>query len=309
MFANIFYILAAFNIKMKKLFQITLLVFLSVIINNELKSQTLSLFSSGYSKPKYFSTSSKEPVWVMKAFVQDQGKLWTSPLRIKKKQLYYWVPVIVATAATIRFDEEIYSGFKKYQAKNPWVDDWSPVITMGGDNKFVIAVPALFYIGGLALKNEKAKQTGALAIQSLAHAAIIVRVGKMIAGRQRPSVENGIDGWYPFPQSLDQFDEGPFAKYDAFPSGHTIAAWSLATVIAKQYSETKIVPVLAYSFATAVGLSRITEDTHWISDVILGAALGYGISTYIVKIRSNTRLTLFPQKTQDGMVISAVYSL
>ena len=295
---------------MKLVFRIAILFFLLTAVCQNSATQNISMLN--LSKPienNNSSSNTKENVWILKAFAQDQAKLWTSPLRFKKKQLYYWVPVAIATAATIPFDEEIYSGFKKYQSNNKWVDDWSPVITYGGDNIFALGVPSLFILNGIIFKNEKAKQTGILALQSLVHAAVVVRVGKMLTGRQRPSVENGIDAWHFFPNSLDQFDEGPYSKFDAFPSGHTIAAWSLATVVAKQYSNSTIVPLLSYSFATAVGLSRVTEDTHWISDVIVGAALGYGIGNYIVKTRSNTKLTILPRKTQNGMVISAIYSL
>jgi membrane-associated phospholipid phosphatase len=35
------------------------------------------------------------------------------------------------------------------------------------------------------------------------------------------------------------------------------------------------VPVLAYGAASLIGLSRISENKHWISDVFAGAAIGY----------------------------------
>ena len=35
------------------------------------------------------------------------------------------------------------------------------------------------------------------------------------------------------------------------------------------------VPWLAYSAAGLIGLSRITENKHWITDVVAGAGLGY----------------------------------
>ena len=34
-------------------------------------------------------------------------------------------------------------------------------------------------------------------------------------------------------------------------------------------------PIVAYSAATAIGLSRIVQNQHWISDVLVGAALGF----------------------------------
>ena len=42
-----------------------------------------------------------------------------------------------------------------------------------------------------------------------------------------------------------------------------------------EYKDTKFVPIVAYSAATLIGLSRLTENAHWFSDILVGAALGY----------------------------------
>ena len=63
--------------------------------------------------------------------------------------------------------------------------------------------------------------------------------------------------------------------YDVYPSGHTAYAFSIATVFATQYSDIKAVPIISYSLATLVGISRLTEHQHWSSDVFVGALSGY----------------------------------
>jgi membrane-associated phospholipid phosphatase len=68
----------------------------------------------------------------------------------------------------------------------------------------------------------------------------------------------------------------------SFPSGHTIVAVSVATVIARRYRSHRWVPWVAYGFAGAIGLSRITLRTHFPSDVVLGTVLGYAIARYEV---------------------------
>jgi len=251
----------------------------------------------------------KNSVWVLKGFFQDEAKLWTSPLKIKGKQIKFWVPVFGVTMLSLANDEKIYSEFKNYQSKHKWVSDISPVFTQGGENITSISVCGLFYLGGLAFHNEKAKQTGFLSIEALGHAGLIVTFGKLITGRQRPGYDNGKDSWHWFPASFKQFGEDPQPKYDAFPSGHTIAAWSIATVIAKQYKDCKIVPVLAYTAATCVGLSRITEDAHWMSDVIIGASLGYTIGSFVARERKNTRWTILPSAGRNSVGLTSVYKL
>ncbi|MCP4150208.1 MAG: phosphatase PAP2 family protein, partial [bacterium] len=70
------------------------------------------------------------------------------------------------------------------------------------------------------------------------------------------------------------------------------------------------VPVLSYSLATLSGLSRITEDTHWLSDVFVGAVLGYAIGKFVVKRRNRKgNFNIMPVATtrQVGLGITYVF--
>jgi membrane-associated phospholipid phosphatase len=58
----------------------------------------------------------------------------------------------------------------------------------------------------------------------------------------------------------------------SFPSGHTSAAFTLATVAEHHYGWKVGIP--AYAAASCIGLSRIESSKHNLSDVVAGAALG-----------------------------------
>lgn len=61
----------------------------------------------------------------------------------------------------------------------------------------------------------------------------------------------------------------------SFPSGHTANAFAGATMLSIEYGEQyKWVPYLAYGTATAVGVMRMANNKHYISDVLFGAGLG-----------------------------------
>ena len=244
--------------------------------------------------------------WFLTSMLEDQGKLWTSPLRIKTRDLKFWIPVITTTIVTFVYDEEIYKGIKDFQNKHGCISDISPIITQAGDDPFVLGTGGVFFLSGVISGNKKAQQTGLIALQTWFHTGFIVQVGKLLFGRQRPSYDKGEDRWYGFPASLNRFKGEPVSKFDAFPSGHTIEAFGLATVIAEQYKDIKIIPVISYTIATAAGLSRITEDAHWLSDVIMGAALGHCIGKFMVRERKNTQWTLFPKATNDGLKMTAI---
>jgi undecaprenyl-diphosphatase len=61
----------------------------------------------------------------------------------------------------------------------------------------------------------------------------------------------------------------------SLPSGHTAAAFLMATIIASFYPS---LTAVAYVWASLVGLSRILLGVHFPLDVILGAVLGSSLA-------------------------------
>lgn len=60
----------------------------------------------------------------------------------------------------------------------------------------------------------------------------------------------------------------------SFPSGHTSGAFLFATLYCLFYAEA--IPVLWYTWAGCVALSRVLLGVHFPSDVVMGALLGSG---------------------------------
>lgn len=61
----------------------------------------------------------------------------------------------------------------------------------------------------------------------------------------------------------------------SFPSGHTANAFAGATLLAIEYGQNhKWVPYAAYAVAGGVGVMRMVNNKHYISDVLFGAGLG-----------------------------------
>jgi membrane-associated phospholipid phosphatase len=249
-----------------------------------------------------------KPIWIGKSFLQDQKHIWTSPFQIQKKDLYYLVPIALVAGTAIVFDEDIHRNIMQFKTNNTWVKDVSPVFTNGGEIHVVGGISAAFYLAGFVLKDDKAMQTGAIAGYALVNSAVVITILKMIAGRQRPRVDAS-NTWHPFPESLNQFTGTSTDYYASFPSGHSIAAFTLATVVAEQYKETKIIPVIMYTLASGVAISRTTENAHWLSDVIVGSALGYGIGKYIAKYHKQTKWFLFPSQSGGYLTVTGIYRL
>lgn len=74
-----------------------------------------------------------------------------------------------------------------------------------------------------------------------------------------------------------QFGGGSQARTTSgFPSLHAGAAFALATPFAQQYSA----PWL-YALAAAAGAGRIQQRDHYVSDVVAGSLIGYGVATIL----------------------------
>ena len=61
----------------------------------------------------------------------------------------------------------------------------------------------------------------------------------------------------------------------SFPSGHTATAFTGATLLAHEYGSRSVwIPIAGYTVATASGVMRILNNRHYVSDVVVGAAVG-----------------------------------
>jgi membrane-associated phospholipid phosphatase len=64
-------------------------------------------------------------------------------------------------------------------------------------------------------------------------------------------------------------------NHRSFPSAHAIYAFAAAEFMSKEFKDVSIVySIAAYSIATTVGVLRVMNDRHWISDVFAGAGMG-----------------------------------
>ncbi len=62
--------------------------------------------------------------------------------------------------------------------------------------------------------------------------------------------------------------------HSSFPSGHTMAAFSIFTLLAIQAKQKKLLGVIFILLATSVGLSRIYLGQHFLKDVLTGSIFG-----------------------------------
>lgn len=132
---------------------------------------------------------------------------------------------------------------------------------------------ALYGYGKLANKRRVA-ELGMRGTESLVIGAGIGILMKGVAGRARPARDVNAPDDY---QLMRGFTRGD--PFQAFPSGHSIVAFSVASSVTSQMKHWKpgsqwIVGPLLYGGAGTVAWSRMYDNRHWASDVLAGAAIG-----------------------------------
>jgi membrane-associated phospholipid phosphatase len=128
---------------------------------------------------------------------------------------------------------------------------------------------------------------------ALAAGGVLNGALKYSIGRERPSETGDPHRFRPFA------DEN---RWQSFPSGHTVVAFSLASALAEE-ARTPWVTALAYGGAAAVAWSRVYEDKHWASDVAAGALIG------IVAGRGTVRLLHRPRGAADPPAVAVAPGL
>jgi membrane-associated phospholipid phosphatase len=216
--------------------------------------------------------------------LSDQRAIWTSPFHLGRGDAKWAAPLGLTTVALLATDrrsagEMVEAGDHRTRLRV------SRDVSRLGDFYATGGIAATFYLVGRAGHDARARETGLLGAEALVDSGIVVQVLKAATQRPRPTVDDA---------SGEFFDRG-----NSFPSGHAISAWSLATVVAYEYGHRRpLVRLGAYGLATAVSLSRYTGRNHFLSDVLIGSAAGYGIGRFVYLKRHDQ--TLDAQDRQGG---------
>ena len=206
----------------------------------------------------------------------DLKQEFTKPFHMTRRDWRNFGKFAVVAVALGFADKPIQRFAVRLRNNDTALQKVSKVITSLGGNYEAYALLTLGAYGFI-FKHEKIKTVILLATQAYITGAALEKVLKFVTGRTRPS-------FYDANTEAKPTFLGPFSKkkdfngkhvQGSFPSGHATVAFAAATIFAKEYRNRPIVPVIAYTSATLIGLSRLTENKHWATDVLAGAAVGY----------------------------------
>jgi hypothetical protein len=194
-----------------------------------------------------------------------KGGIYLS-LNINNKEL---ITIAAATSLGLVIfenDAEIMDFVQEHKQEVPQsVEDFGNFV---GSRTGSMGIIAGSYFLGVVLKNKKLQKVGIISVAAGVATALVTEAFKETYGRNRP-----IQG------------EGPYVFYGeekSFFSGHTSAAFSIATVFSEVYGkEYPVVPYIAYGVATITAYSRMRAQAHWATDVLTGAVAGILITKVI----------------------------
>ena len=200
-----------------------------------------------------------------KNILRDQKAIWTAPFHLERSDAKWMIPAGVGWMALVTTDrmtgDEIGES-ERQVALSRHISNVGSVYSIAG-------VAGTFYLLGRAKKNDRARETGLLSAEAMIDSIIVEGGLKGITQRARP-----LDGR----ERSEFFDGG-----SSFPSGHATQTWAIATVIANEYKDRPAVQIAAYGIATAVSVARFTGHKHYLSDIVAGSALGWGIGRYVYR--------------------------
>ena len=177
---------------------------------------------------------------------------------------YLLLPTLLfAAAGHVRAQNMDVDILKSINASGEFSGYWKT--TTNSIFKVSAAVPLGVMIAGGLSGDKDLMKKGLRIGETVVVNALVTELLKRTAVRDRPSATwDGV---------IKAYKPGNDRK--SLPSGHTSAAFSLATATSLEFKKW-YVTVPAFAYATSIGYSRMYLGAHYPSDVLAGAAVGTG---------------------------------
>lgn len=230
--------------------------------------------------------------------LDESADFASTPFSVKDGNIFWTIGIAGAIGLTYAYDTDIRNNLQG-NTRSRGLDKATDVGELVGNPYLHLGIAALVYGGGIAADSPKWKETGEMMLEALALADGATLLIKEGTGRGRPSVTTHKDDFKPFGFKND---------YDSFPSMHTASSFAMASVLART-SDSIPVAALSYSAAAFVGFSRMYQNKHWASDVLLGAAIGELSGRIVTSFHADKKrkVALLPSVSGEAVTMNLLY--
>ncbi len=203
----------------------------------------------------------------------DTTKVSTEPL-FTRRDLLIAGRFVAATIALYPADRALAREIQREPLQNNhFLTESADFFDFMGTKGSVYIGTSMYIVGRLA-RVERMADLGLHGTESLYLAQTLVKLVKGLAGRARPQLDIEDPRSFRLGRGFGDND-----TYRSFPSGHAGMAFAAAAAVtsetSKWWPKSKwyIGPVM-YGGAALVAISRMYDNRHWASDIVMGAAIG-----------------------------------
>jgi membrane-associated phospholipid phosphatase len=203
----------------------------------------------------------------------DTTKVSTEPL-FTVRDLWIAGGFVLATVALYPADRALAREIQRDPLQdNRFLNESADFFNFMG-TKGSVYIGASMYVVGRVARIERMADLGLHGTEALFLAQTLVKLVKGLAGRARPQLD--VDDPRSFKLGRGFGDEH---NYRSFPSGHAGMSFAAAAAVTSETSKwwpkaTWYIAPVMYGGAALVAISRMYDNQHWASDVIMGAAIG-----------------------------------
>lgn len=185
-------------------------------------------------------------------FWEDTKQVYTDRANLVILGLTYGASL---TLQATDVDDTVENSFRTHRT---FKDDWRDAFGALGNPGLHFGVAGIFYLVGHQQEDDRTYEVSTKLFRALALTGATVILGKAAT-----------------------WDDVPNGEFGSFPSGHTASTFAFASVLHEEYGPWVGVPL--YGLGALVGYTRLEDEEHYFSDVVMGGVLGLVVGHSIAR--------------------------
>jgi hypothetical protein len=212
--------------------------------------------------------------------VRDILHVWASPIHADRDEWATFAASAALVGATLLIDDDVDRAMLRHphsafmRALEAFREEHKTELFNLGSGKRLQPLSGVLYLLGFAFDSRALRDAG-VGCASTQQANILVHHGSYaILSRERPRTADGD----PY---LFEWGAGPWDEH-SFYAGHAGNIMGCVTYWNERFDLGPAEPVL-YLLAIGVGLGRVADQRHWVSDTITGMLVGHAFGRVIAR--------------------------
>jgi PAP2 superfamily len=212
--------------------------------------------------------------------VRDILHVWASPLHADRDEWAVFAASAAVVGASLVIDDDVDRAMLRHpnsafmRVLEPFREEHDWGLLNLGSGKRLQPISGVLYLLGFAFDSRALRDAG-LGCAATQQANILVHHGSYaIIARERPRTAGG-------DQYIFELGGGPWSQH-SFYGGHAGNIMGCVTYWNERFDLGPAEPAL-YALAIAVGLGRVADQRHWLSDTITGVLVGHAFGRVMAR--------------------------